>query len=188
MPNYSIFRTSPSYVYYLTNQELRAGSASFSKETHAKHRGYLRLIPLLIQTNFEKRNNKLLWKVMVSAFENQLLHSRRVKWQWRESWTMPPPRWTKPKGVTNGIRTYTTQNYTWFSTEFITFNLPVLLSMKQTTPPTDINLLHNMPPWPVNLCWIFPKTMNILEWLWKDDLLIPLFLPTSRLKQDKKIT
>ena len=44
MPDYS--RTSPSYGYYLTNQELRAGYSDFSKGTQAKGRGYFILIPL----------------------------------------------------------------------------------------------------------------------------------------------
>lgn len=59
VPNYSISRASPSYGYYLSNQELRAGSSGFSKETHAKGRGYYTLISLLIQT-LKKSNNELL--------------------------------------------------------------------------------------------------------------------------------
>lgn len=66
--------------------------------------GDIRLIPLLIQTNFERGNNKLLYKVMFLVFVNQMPHCRRVGWKQRQSQSMPPPLWTKPKGITNRIK------------------------------------------------------------------------------------
>ena len=85
-----------------------------------------------------------------------------------------------------------TRKYSWFSTEFITFNLPKLLWWNK----------HHPPLWLILICctiWhhsqflfdgrLFPKTMNKLEWFWKDTYNYEkiltfdfLFLSTSRSK------